>query len=198
MTKRDDAATVDLKVRMKEPLRAAIESAAQQHGISMNAEAVARLDQSFDRGDLLPEVMALAYGREVAGILMLMGRAMASTGPHAGFLGSPTIEGSQRWFSDPYAYDQAARAAHRVLEALRPEGEIAPPGTLQGIGDVIPDLANVADNLGAGFANGILDGVVGRGATAKVQREGQTIADLLGDMAERIAPKHDGSGKNAR
>ena len=43
MADRDRTATVDLKMRMKEPLRARLESAARDRGISMNAEAVGRL-----------------------------------------------------------------------------------------------------------------------------------------------------------
>ena len=39
--------TVQLKVRMKEPLRARLEKAAKSKGLSLNAEAVARLEQSF-------------------------------------------------------------------------------------------------------------------------------------------------------
>ena len=44
---REASATVDIKIRMKEPLRAKIEEAAKNHGVSMNAEMVSRLDQSF-------------------------------------------------------------------------------------------------------------------------------------------------------
>ena len=39
--------TIQLKVRMKEPLRARLEKAAKSNGLSLNAEAVARLEQSF-------------------------------------------------------------------------------------------------------------------------------------------------------
>jgi hypothetical protein len=40
--------SVQLKVRMGEPLRVALERAARQRGVSMNAEAVRRLEQSFE------------------------------------------------------------------------------------------------------------------------------------------------------
>lgn len=39
--------TIQLKVRMKEPLRARIEEAAKKRGVSMNVEAVNRLESSF-------------------------------------------------------------------------------------------------------------------------------------------------------
>ena len=54
---REESATVELKVRMKEPLRASLELAARQHGVSMNAEAVRRLDQSFAEEALIPQEM---------------------------------------------------------------------------------------------------------------------------------------------
>jgi hypothetical protein len=54
MTTRDEAQTVQLGVRMKEPLRAALEDAAKRHGISMNQEAVRRLERSFDPSVLGP------------------------------------------------------------------------------------------------------------------------------------------------
>lgn len=44
---RAKSATIDLKVRMKEPLRACIEEAAREHGVSMNAEIVNRLARTF-------------------------------------------------------------------------------------------------------------------------------------------------------
>jgi hypothetical protein len=44
---RSKKATIDLKVRMKEPLRAAIAKAAKARGVSLNAEVVSRLEQTW-------------------------------------------------------------------------------------------------------------------------------------------------------
>jgi hypothetical protein len=44
---RDDAATVQLKLRIKEPLRAMIEREATRRGLSMNAEAEDRIEQAY-------------------------------------------------------------------------------------------------------------------------------------------------------
>ncbi len=52
---RKKSATIDLKVRMKEPLRRRIEKSAKGRGVSLNAEAVARLEQSFQKGDFTIE-----------------------------------------------------------------------------------------------------------------------------------------------
>ncbi len=47
MARRAKSDTVQLKTRMKEPLRAKLEAAAEENGISLNAEAVQRLERSF-------------------------------------------------------------------------------------------------------------------------------------------------------
>ena len=47
MARRAQSDTVQLKTRMKEPLRAKLEAAAEEKGISLNAEAVQRLERSF-------------------------------------------------------------------------------------------------------------------------------------------------------
>ena len=47
MAKRKLSATVDVGLRLKEPMRAALEKSAKRSGISMNAEIVGRLDRSL-------------------------------------------------------------------------------------------------------------------------------------------------------
>ena len=47
MAERSRSDTVQLKARMKEPLRAELEAAAEANGVSLNAEMVHRLEQSF-------------------------------------------------------------------------------------------------------------------------------------------------------
>jgi hypothetical protein len=50
MVERDETAYVQLKFRVKERLRAGLERAARGHGVSLNAEIVARLEKSFEPG----------------------------------------------------------------------------------------------------------------------------------------------------
>jgi Arc-like DNA binding domain len=72
MADRDQATTVQLKVRMKEPLRADLEKAAHRRGVSMNAEIVRRLERSFERRD--HTINGVAIGAE----LYLVMRELAS------------------------------------------------------------------------------------------------------------------------
>jgi len=47
MVKRAQTAIVGLKVRLREPLRKKLEVAAKRKGVSLNAELVVRLEESF-------------------------------------------------------------------------------------------------------------------------------------------------------
>jgi hypothetical protein len=47
MAARKQTAIVGLKVRLREPLRKKLETAAKKKGVSLNAELVARLEESF-------------------------------------------------------------------------------------------------------------------------------------------------------
>jgi hypothetical protein len=52
MPERDELAFIHLKVRFREKLRARLAEAAKERGVSMNAEIVARLEQSLDRPEI--------------------------------------------------------------------------------------------------------------------------------------------------
>lgn len=58
MPRRKDTDTVQVGLRVKESLRAALDQAAEKHGISMNAEIVLRLEQSFELDALKRELDA--------------------------------------------------------------------------------------------------------------------------------------------
>jgi hypothetical protein len=69
MTKRPRTAIVQIGLRLPEPLRAHLEKAAKERGVSINAEIVTRLEHSRDRAGLLYEVLELAYGPALAPML---------------------------------------------------------------------------------------------------------------------------------
>jgi hypothetical protein len=72
MTDRDESTIAQLKVRMREPLRALLEESARQRGASLNAEIVHRLKRSFERRD--HAINGVAIGAE----LYLVMRELAS------------------------------------------------------------------------------------------------------------------------
>lgn len=120
MSKRKQSATVDLKLRVKEPLRADIERDARRRGISMNAEMVRRLEQTTQRAEWLG-------GRRVTSILETVATAMRAVGEHGAFMATSKLHKEGAWLDHPYAFDQATKAAITILENHRPKGEIVMP-----------------------------------------------------------------------
>ena len=53
MAERSRSDTIQLKARMKEPLRAKLEAAAKARGVSLNAEMIHRLERSFIEEEIL-------------------------------------------------------------------------------------------------------------------------------------------------
>jgi hypothetical protein len=131
MAPRHQAMTVQFKVRMKEPLRADLEEAARLRGVSMNAEIVARLEQSFEQKQRLEDVFG---GMVVYRLMRVIAAIMDSAGSMA-LLYKPAADSGDareaRWTADPYAYDQALQAGVHALEALRPPDD---PEAPQGLG----------------------------------------------------------------
>lgn len=126
--KRRPTDRVQIGLRLRESLRARLESAAKRSDISINEEIVDRLDRSFDRQDLLVDSMVLAYGKELAGLLMLMGRAMSNAGS-AARLATSESRGDAPWTNIFFAYQQAAMAALHCLDAMAPEKDATPPSS---------------------------------------------------------------------
>lgn len=175
MAKRDQTALVQLKVRMREPLRARMEQDAKRRGVSINAEIVDRLERSLDRADLLPEVMSLNYGEELAGVLMFLGTVMIWADAFHRVDNSQPRGPSHKWMwaPDADAYDQSVRGAVAVLEAMRPDE---------------PVIAH--SNAGEEMANTIIKAVRGDpDGESGFAHDAPTIRALLGPIAERMARK---------
>src|SRR5436305_1158648 len=118
---REASATVDIKIRMKEPLRADIERAATGKGISMNAEMVERLSRSFEHERMLDQALEWAYGRKLFALLSLLGRVAVDTGPIAAFQKTKEHSEAINWLSNAYAFDQVTKAITFALGAFRPQ-----------------------------------------------------------------------------
>jgi hypothetical protein len=129
MVRRAKSETVQLKVRMKEPLRAMLEKAADERGISMNTEAVDRLQRTFQNQKVLQEALDLSFGAHISGLLMIIGDVMRATAQTVSFAenGDPSLE---IWSEDPVVYDEVAKAVASVFAEHRPVGEILPPSKM--------------------------------------------------------------------
>ena len=105
MPPRSQKAKIDLKVRMREPLRAKIERAAKSRGVSLNAEAVERLELSFADND----ARARDFGDETTLHVM---RALATAKQIA------ELSTGKSAYEDPETAQLALTAMKRVLAAL--------------------------------------------------------------------------------
>jgi hypothetical protein len=111
---------VHLGIRVTPELKGRIEEAAASKGRSQSQEAEFRIERSFDRTELLPEVLALAYhSKEIAGILMALGAAMSDAYNAALPLRSaPVVSDAELARVEEGAFDEALDAGMRVLEAF--------------------------------------------------------------------------------
>jgi hypothetical protein len=114
---------VSLGLRVTPHLKAALDDAAAGSGRSQSQEAELRLERSFYNQTLTAEVMALRYGTALAGLALTVCELMKATGQHAAFEATATLQGMERWWENPYAYDQALQSVTAMLEAFRPAGE---------------------------------------------------------------------------
>jgi hypothetical protein len=115
---------VQLSLRVTPHVKGRLDLAALLSGRSQSMEAEMRIEQSFDREDLLSEVLVLAYGRSLARLLLIMGNVMVAVGRRSQLArlekGHPR-NASDDWALDEGPYQEALRAALRVLDTVRPD-----------------------------------------------------------------------------
>ncbi len=178
---------VALSLRMTPDLKRRLDYAADQGGRSQSQEAEIRLQQSFDREDLLPQVMALACGsREVGGIATMVALTLC-LGARYGYpfaLDGPPPDESRlaewqknggTWLTHPRAFDDATMAVVTLLNAFRPDG--AHPVHVLGLDPSYWGVAN---------AKAVIRAV--RGDDAKTYPlPVEAIRNLLGPLTKRLA-----------
>ena len=183
---------VSLGLKVTSDIKKRLDNAAREWA-HQSQEAEARLERSFDHQDLLPQVLGLAYGRQLAAVLLMLGDAMKATGESAGFSAtavrpSPMVEGTQKWFDIPYAYDQAVRAADSILEALRPAGDPQLPKHMRGPEGELLHAVEAGQRLGERVAAGVLKWVAsGKSRVGNDdQQRARTYHRMLGRFTKRL------------
>jgi hypothetical protein len=123
MAKRPDTATAQLKVRLREPLRARLEAEADRNGYSLNTEIVRRLEASIRDED----IGAVLFGdRDLYHCMDALARLVRAVEMHEGKL----------WLEDRATYNRAVDTIHAFLKggpAFVVTGEW--PGGIRGIAD---------------------------------------------------------------
>ena len=111
MRKRDDSATVQLKVRIKEPLRAAIEREASIHDVTMNAEIAATLEHAYlGAGSLRTLFDAVSGGARNAEVVLKIARILRDSTMFAAFNRYPG------WLDDDDEFETVKLAITTALE----------------------------------------------------------------------------------
>jgi hypothetical protein len=164
---------VKLGLRVTPQLKQRLDAAAEQNGRSQSQEAEFRLERSFDRVALVPEVLTLEFGKKLAGILMLLGSVMLFADCVDSTSRPKPIAKRTSWesLSDPDGYNEAVEAAVMVLEAIRPKG-----------------ARTARSGSGVELAEVIIKAVRGDPDAAKnpFTEDAPTIRSLLGSIAERM------------
>ena len=121
MAKKGKPARAQMPLRIPQELRARLEKAANEAGVSMNAEIAYRLAGSFEAEEKLG-------GPRVAELIETIAKVMKSTGETTAFFAdSSKLHNQGKWLIQPYAFDQAVKAANTILEYHRPKAPIVEP-----------------------------------------------------------------------
>jgi hypothetical protein len=140
---------VSLGLKVTPEIKNKLDHQAKRNGRTQSQEAESRLDRSFDRQDLIEEVMELKYGNPLAGILMAIGVAIEKAGRAAALYSQLGAQDRRTWVDDPFAYDQGMKAAVDILDRLRPPGDIVAPSKFKN-----------ASKIGSNVAAEIIDEII--------------------------------------
>lgn len=129
MAARKPTQTVQLTVRMKEPLRAALELAAKGREVSLNAEVIERLERSFEHEQRISD----AFGdQRIYAIMRMIGAALDS-------FRKPNQE-RPAWLDDPIDFDIMAATVIKLLTMFRPADIDDPHGWGASVARVAPEF----------------------------------------------------------
>jgi hypothetical protein len=104
--------------------------AAEESRRSLTQEAELRLERSFDRQDLLLEVLTMSFGsKQLAGLVFMLGLVMLEAGDQMAYrllddkdADFGVLSDAAFWLAAPQVCDVAIEAAITVLESIRPSG----------------------------------------------------------------------------
>jgi hypothetical protein len=159
-----------LGLRVTPELKRRLDAVVEGGGRSQSQEAEMRLERSFEREGLLPEILELKFGRPAAGIILAIGCAVRDAARSYEIEHAREIETAPNWALDPDGFDLAADAAVAVLDMLRPEG-----------------ARSVRPGQGRAFATRTRQAMADNPALSAVRREeGEVIRRLLGPITPTL------------
>jgi hypothetical protein len=158
----------------------------------LSQEAEIRLDKSFEHQDLLPGVLSLAFGPEVAALAIGIAALMSTVGREAA---SPNFasKGTQDWIDNPYAFQQAVDAAQLFLEKVRPKGKVVPPSFefvrshFHLRGDVIGHLEKYERERASKHVKALVSAIIGRSDKKTYKEDAARIRVVSADLVKRLS-----------
>jgi hypothetical protein len=147
MARQEKPELMQVSFRTREPLRAALESAAKARGVSMNTEMNERLMRSFEDEVKLETEFARV---QLYAILRIVANTMDLAGGSTAMMSNMLTKAPKNWVDNPFAYDQAVKAANYIFEQFRPPGKI---------GDATPNSPQI-QNMGEEFAKGAVESLL--------------------------------------
>ena len=174
---------VPLGLRVTTSLKAKLDSAAKESGRSQSQEAELRLEQSLESERTLYDALDLAYGPELTAVVLTLARALHFAGTQTAFVSKFTLEGIEKWMSNPYAFDQAIRAVNVALEAFRPAGKVKIP---QNKASDFGAAAGSLETLGDDFALMVLAAVINSAKTEAREEWARPICERLANSDVQI------------
>jgi hypothetical protein len=178
-----------LGLRVTPEIKDALDGAAQRNSRTQSQEAELRIEATFRAEQQLSQGLELVYGRQIAGLLTLLGHVLRDLGPMACTVANLSAEVDPDWLSNSFAVDQAEKAINFIFDCIRPSGDPVPahlrgPLVIHGT-----DMNAHYRELGKGFATSYLR-AIGDPATAlspDLRRIGTEVRDRLGpEVAGRI------------
>jgi hypothetical protein len=177
---------VPLGLRVTPELKRRLDAATRATGRSQSQEAEVRLERSFDRQDLITEVLSVAFDRPSAGIILAIGHLMHCAGSqhHALYLGDV-----QHWTEDPAAFDDAVEAALTFLQAVKPRKGRRP--RTEGQGQALADalIKQIWKRRPIEFEGRLLHPRSSVLEGHPLYRRAAPISSMLGPIAKRLDPK---------
>jgi hypothetical protein len=178
-----------LGLRVTPEIKDMLDGAAQHNSRTQSQEAELRIEATFRSEQQLSQGLEIVYGRQIAGLLTLIGHVLRDVGPMAGNVAALSVVVDRDWLSSAFAVDQAVKAVNYIFDSIRPNGEPVPEH-LRGplvIGGT--DLNAVHRELGKGVATSYLTAIAdpASAASADLQRIGNEVRERLGvEVAGRI------------
>ena len=189
--KPDNRRSYKLSVTIREKLRRQLEESAAAEDRTLSQEVEFRIERSFDRAELIFNSMTLAYGPELAGLVILVARAMAGAGRVSRRKESGLEFSREGWLTEPFAYEQALHAAVAVLKGLRPTGRANAPSGDPRLVESMNVLMKTSrsSSWGEWYGKNVLDALRGEGSIVNSDEWLERVKEMLGPVAARISQK---------